>query len=186
MLQTAMKQILYEDTRQVLGKHDRKNDWWRSHGVEVVRKKLDFGDYVTDESNVSVDTKRNISEVAMDCGRDHDRFAREMERAREAGYRLVILIETTGNFPTVESLAGWMNTSCERCQHFRARTCNPLAKRGGCIKFKRPPMRGETLAKIMATMASDHGCVFELAHPMVAAKRVCDLLGVRYDLHGRT
>ena len=88
MLQTTMQQILYEDTRQVLGKHDRKNEWWRSHGVEVVRRKLDFGDYMVDGSNVSVDTKRNISEVAMDCGRDHDRFAREMDRAREAGYRL--------------------------------------------------------------------------------------------------
>jgi len=171
------------DTRQKRGKHENIDRWFDLHGVEYEYRKLDTGDYATDDlsSNILVDTKKGLSEVAMDCGRDHDRFAREMDRARDAGYRLVILIETTGNFPTVESLARWMNTSCERCQHFRARACNPLAKRGGCIKFKRPPMRGETLAKIMATMASDHGCVFELVHPMVAAKRVCDLLGVRYE-----
>ena len=86
---------IYEDTRQQSGKHENKARWWEGHGVEVERAKLDFGDYMAADgsSNIVVDTKRSIDEVAMDCGRDHARFVREMERAKAAGCRLVVLIE---------------------------------------------------------------------------------------------
>lgn len=173
-------QILYEDTRQIIkprDKHKRKHDWWKNHGVQVVRKTLSFGDYVLDGSNVVVDTKRNIQEVAMDCGRDHERFAREMERAREAGCRLVILIETGGNYKTVDDLERWLNDTCTRCT-YKGYECHPPTSR--CLRFRSRPMSGVTLSRIMKTMADHHGCRFELCHPLMAAKRVCDLLGVRY------
>lgn len=173
------ERTLWEDSRQQAGKHERKNIWWRSHGVTVQRKKLDFGDYIVDGSNVSVDTKRNLQEVAMDCGRDHDRFAREMERAREAGYRLVILVEVTGNYKSVDDVAKWTNDVCKQCAEYRANVCRPPRDR--CKRFKRRPMAGKTLARIMRSMERDHGCVFEFAHPLMAAKRICDLLGVRYE-----
>ena len=120
-----MEQILWEDTRQQKGKHDRKNAWWHSHGVTVQRAKLDFGDYMVDGSNISVDTKRNLQEVAMDCGRDHKRFVREMERASATGYRLVILVEVGGNYKSIADVERWTNDVCKRCQHHRAGTCGP-------------------------------------------------------------
>ena len=171
-------QILWEDTRQQANKHERKNTWWKNHGVKVIRKTLNFGDYMMDGSNIVVDTKRNIQEVTMDCGRDHARFAREMERAREAGYRLVILVETGGNYKTVDDLARWTNDTCKRCG-FRGYGCNP--PHDTCLRYQRRPMSGATLAKLMRTMADHHGCRFELCHPLMAAKRICDLLGVRYE-----
>ncbi len=170
-------QILYEDTRQQANKHNTKNAWWNAHGVTVIRKKLDAGDYMLDGSNILVDTKRNIQEVAMDCGRDHARFAREMDRARDAGYRLVILIETTGNYHCVADVARWENDVCRRCDIRRYGDCTKQR----CTRFKRRPMTGETLSRIMAKMEADHGCRFEFAHPKMAAKRICDLLGVSYE-----
>ena len=173
------EQILYEDTRQQKGKHERKNIWWNSHGVTVKRKTLDFGDYVIDGSNISVDTKRNLQEVAMDCGKDHARFAREMDRARAAGYRLVILVEVGGNYKSIPDVEGWTNDVCKRCGEYRAKKCRPPRDR--CKRFKRRPMTGKTLARIMRSMEKDHGCIFEFVHPMMTAKRICDLLGVEYE-----
>jgi len=76
---------IVEDTRQKVGKHGLKNAWWAAHGVDVVRRKLDFGDYLYGPSNVVVDTKQDLMALAMDLGRDHARFVRECERAAGAG-----------------------------------------------------------------------------------------------------
>lgn len=167
------------DTRQKQGKHENIDRWFRNHGVEYEYRKLDTGDYATDDlsSNILVDTKKGLSEVAMNCGRDHARFVREMERARDTGYRLVILIETTGNYKSISDVERWLNDTCKRCG-FRGYGCNP--PHDTCLRYQRRPMSGVTLAKLMRTMADHHGCRFELCHPLMAAKRICDLLGVRY------
>lgn len=170
---------LYEDTRQQAGKHKTKNDWWERHGVTVVRKKLDFGDYVTDGSNISVDTKRSVMEVVMDCGRDHARFVREMERAAKAGYRLVILIETP-QVKSIADLSDWTNDVCRRCERHRLGYCVPKVA-AKCATHRSKPMQGVTLGRIMTTMQEEYNCVFEFVHPLRAARRICEILGVRYD-----
>ena len=174
------RKTLTEDTRQQKGKHENKNRWWAAHGVTVKRAKVDFGDYVTDGSNVSIDTKRSMGEVAMDCGKDHDRFAREMERAREAGYRLVILVEVGAPYRTLDDVARWTNDACKRCERYRNLLCDPRAN-NRCQKYRRKPMQGPTLMRIMRAMEENHGCVFEFCHPMHSAMRICELLGVEYE-----
>lgn len=172
--------IIYEDTRQQEGKHEAKRAWFAAHGVEVVRKKLDAGDYATEQSNVLVDTKRGLSEVAMDVGRDHDRFAREMERARDAGYRLVVLVEVGAPYRTTEDVARWTNDVCKRCDWYKRLLCDPIA-RGRCRKYRSKPMRGSTMAKIIRSMERDYGCRFEYVNPRYSARRICELLGVSHE-----
>ena len=172
--------IIYEDTRQQAGKHEAKRLWFEEHGVEVVRRKLDAGDYACDTSNVLVDTKRGLSEVAMDVGRDHDRFAREMERARDAGCRLVVLVEVGWPYRTTEDVANWTNDACRRCEHYRRVQCDPLATRR-CKRYRSKPMLGSTVAKIVRAMERDYGCRFEYVNPRYAARRICELLGVSYE-----
>lgn len=175
-----MAQILYEDTRQQLGKHEAKRLWFEAHGIEVVRKKLDAGDYAADHSNLLVDTKRGLSEVAMDVGRDHARFAREMERARDAGCRLVVLVEVGYPYRSTEDVARWVNDACKRCDRHRQHLCDPMAG-GRCQRYRRKPMRGTTVAKIIEAMERDYGCRFEYVNPRYSARRICELLGVRHD-----
>ena len=170
---------IYCDTRQQKGKHENIDRWFERHGVEYEYRKLDFGDYMTDGSNISIDTKRNVQEVAGNCGKDHARFAREMERAREAGYRLVILVETP-KYKQVSDIAGWTNRVCARCQKKRMGYCNPKQSIG-CSAGHRKPMTGATLARIMKSMESNHGSKFEFCHPAHTARFICDLLGVPYD-----
>lgn len=177
----SMGDVIYEDSRQQIkpvDKHAQKHLWWRNHGVTVQRRKLDFGDYITDGSNVSVDTKRNMAEVAMDCGRDNRRFAREMDRARNAGYRLVILVETGTGIRCIDDVMRWTNDVCKRCQHYRAKSCDPL--RDKCRRFRGKPTTGVTLARTMQTFEEHHGCIFAFVHPSAAARVICETLGVPY------
>ena len=172
--------VIYEDTRQQKGKHESKRAWFEAHGIEVVRKKLDAGDYATDQSNILIDTKRNLAEVAMDVGRDHDRFAREMERARDAGCRLVVLVEVGFPYRSTEDVTKWVNDTCKRCDYYRRVLCEPSAS-GRCRRYRSKPMRGSTMAKIIQSMERDYGCRFEYVNPRYAARRICELLGVSYE-----
>ena len=172
--------VIYEDTRQQKGKHEAKRAWFEAHGIEVVRKKLDAGDYATDQSNILIDTKRNLTEVAMDVGRDHDRFAREMERARDAGCRLVVLVEVGFPYRSTEDVTRWVNDTCRRCDQYRRLLCDPAAN-GRCKRYRSKPMRGSTMAKIIQSMERDYGCRFEYVNPRYSARRICELLGVSYE-----
>lgn len=169
---------IYEDSRQKVGKHERKRLWFESHGIEVARRKLDTGDYERADgaSNVLIDTKRSLDEVAMDVGRDHARFVRELDRARDAGCRLVVLIECGAPYRELDDVARWYPQPCRKCQ-YRSSWCEPRTH-GRCGRFKRKPMQGTTLLSIMRTLERTHGCRFEIVHPAHAARRICELLGV--------
>lgn len=177
-----MYNTVVEDTRQVItpvDKHAKKHLWWKSHGVEVIRHVLDFGDYTSFYTNVAIDTKANLQEICGNLGKEHARVVREVERANAAGFRLVFLIEVGGNYKSIADVERWTNDVCQKCQEYRAGTCHPPRER--CKRFRRRPMTGKTLAKIMRGMERDHGCYFEFVHPMMAAKRICDMLGVNYE-----
>lgn len=179
--------VLYEDTRQQVhgtDKHAQKHEWWQAHGVELVRRKLDFGDYATDESNIVVDTKRNMSEICANlCGktREHNRVRNEMERASESGYRLVFLIECTG-YASIGDVAGWTHDHCKKCVHYKRKECKPRDLKSKCLKHStRKPAQGDRLAKTMQTMSRKYGCRFEFVRPRDSARRICELLGVAYE-----
>lgn len=63
-------------------------------GVEYSVTKLFIGDYM-DYSRpfLIVDRKQSIAELAKNCTADHERFKRELERAKSVGATLVILVE---------------------------------------------------------------------------------------------
>ena len=170
------------DTRQQAGKHDHKDEWFAAHGIETLRRKLDFGDYMRDGSNLSVDTKRNVDEIAQNInGRNHDRFTRECQRAAEAGCRLVVLVENLHGYTCIEDVRPWVNGHCRACVHYRRRTCVPRDPKGKCPRHgTRKPIQGPRLAKAMETMGRRYGVRFEFCHPREAAERICELLGVEY------
>ena len=167
------------DTRQQDGKHVHKDEWFAAHGINIVRRKLDFGDYMADGSNVSVDTKRNVAEIAQNIsGKNHARFKRECIRAQDAGYRLVVLVENLDGYTQLSHVAAWTNTHCRHCNLMRQRVCDPRAN-GKCLRHKTlKPIQGPRLAKAMSTMEKRYGVRFEFCKPKNAAKRICELLGV--------
>ena len=178
-----MASVIKTDTRQHAGKHVIKDEWWASHGVSTIRQKLDFGDYMADGSNVSVDTKRSISEIAQNInGRNHDRFKRECVRAKDAGYRLVVLVENREQVEDLKGVSKWLNDHCRMCGERRAKRCSPYDNTCKCPKHgTRKPIQGPRLAKAMDTMSQRYGVEFQFCDPRETAKRICELLGVEYE-----
>ena len=88
--------ILLEDTRNQPGKHKNIAAYCQQQGIEIIRSKLLVGDYMlTGEGSggISVDTKQDVKELAMDVFQSHDRFRRECETAQKCNIQLIILTE---------------------------------------------------------------------------------------------
>lgn len=166
--------MIIEDTRQQREKHEHIKMWMEAHGVafEQRSRALPFGDYMSDNgSNVVVDTKKDVQELVMDVGRDHDRFIRECDKARAAGYRLVVLVESSARYNDRSQLERWTSKVCLMC-----RACRP-SQENGCKRYRSKPMQGSTLVKILDAMERRHGVVFEFVSKKDAARRICELLG---------
>ena len=169
--------VIYFDTRQQAGKHEVKHTWLRDHGIELVRRKLDEGDYETDGSNVTVDTKAHMDELAANVTRDHKRFADECDRAQSKGKRLVVLTEDGTNDPW-----DWTNSRCRTCKYRVRICCHPRQRGEACSRYgTTKPTQGNTVSKTLKSMERDYGVRFMFCDIEDTGRIICDLLGVEYD-----
>lgn len=101
--------VLLEDTRNKEGKHANVRRYCEKHGIEIVRQKLDVGDYMLPDGKVSIDTKENLDELARNLMNRNDasRFWREVRRSRAAGIKLVVLCEHGGSIKSINDVAKW-------------------------------------------------------------------------------
>jgi ERCC4-type nuclease len=89
-----MMKYLLIDTREKPKKITGIVDYFDSIGLIHESTKLLFGDYMDfNRPEIVVDRKHNIAELAKNCTIESARFVRELERAKKAGARLVILVE---------------------------------------------------------------------------------------------
>lgn len=79
------------------------------NGIEYEVKKLDVGDYMLEGGRISVDRKRNLSELSHNLMNraDHSRFWKEVRRARDQGIKLYILCEHGGKVKSIQDVAQW-------------------------------------------------------------------------------
>ena len=121
-----------------------------------MKSKCVVGDYVNLENPmVVVDRKKDLQEVAGNVCQQHDRFVRELELAKELGYRMYILVEEP-SITSVEQVFGWYNWRRKK---------NPKA------------ISGRTLGKIMLTMSQKYGITWEFTTKQNCGKRIVELLG---------
>ena len=169
------------DTRQQADKHNIKDKWFEEHGIETVRKKVDFGDYILDVEHptVSVDTKRSVDEIAQNISSQHERFKREILRANDNGARLVILVENKDGYLIVDDLLPWVNSECKRCRSYFKKECNPCGP-GPCTnskhKSKHKPIQGARLALAMKTMSTRYGVEWLFCRPEDSAQIIYSIL----------
>ena len=154
-----METVLIEDTRQQSGKHDTKHGWWAAHDVALIRSKLAWGDYALPPV-VCVDTKASIAELACDIDQQHARFRRELLGARDAGVKLVVLVENDDGVESLADLSGWNESQHDFAQR----------------KFAQKRIHGSRLAKACATMEARYGVRFEFCPPAEAAERIVSIL----------
>ena len=148
------------DTRQKDGLHALKHEHFAELGIHCVRTKLYVGDYMFVGGVRSVDTKRDLQELAADIDQQHDRFRRELVNARDAGIALTVLVENADGVRSLNDLAGWV----EPARSF-ARRRN--AKRR---------IDGIRLAKACMTMEDRYGVKFAFCAPEEAGAKVIEIL----------
>lgn len=101
---------VYVDTREKPRAIAKILAQFESAGVEIIHQKLDVGDYMlSPDGGISVDRKQNLLEVCGNLAQQHRRFSAECLRAKEAGVRLVILVEHGGKIRSIEDVYGWRN-----------------------------------------------------------------------------
>ena len=150
--------ILIEDTRQVVGKHKLKNEYFKKMGIEVVRSKLLFGDYQNPQNpSIAIDTKKDIQELIGDLTKDHERFRRELQLAKKCGAKLIILIEDE-KVTCINDLYTWYNWRLKK---------SPKAT------------KGSTLAKMLYTIENnteDYNCQFIFTKKSECGAKIIELL----------
>lgn len=81
----GLKEIDKKTTKSVIGLNN----------VYIINDLCSIGDYCNlDKPNVFVERKASWDEFAGNCGKNHARFKRELERLDECGGKMYILVET--------------------------------------------------------------------------------------------
>lgn len=146
---------LIEDTRQQKGKHDTKHEYFSDNGINLVRCALPFGDYAPAPA-VSVDTKRDMDEIAMDiCGREHKRFINECKAARDAGSKLIILVENRVGIRSMSEVHKWVNPR---------------------VIYSDKCVQGDRLQKAMETISERYGVEFRFCLPEEAGRVIVEIM----------
>lgn len=142
------------DTREQ--KYSHVTEYFDKENIKWYRSKLICGDYQNPENPMTIiDRKKDLQEVAGNVCQQHERFVRELELAKELGYKMIILVEEP-NITTLTNVCSWYN--------WRRRT-NPKA------------VTGKTLYKIMSTMSEKYGVEWQFCKKSECGKRIVELLG---------
>lgn len=144
-----MLKYIIEDTRQKIGKHKNKEEYFVKQGIQIVRSKLPVGDFARlDNLTRIVDTKAGVLELVNNiCGKSHERFRKECVMAQKCGIKLIFLIEEKY---TLETLKEWTS--------------------------KRTKVIGETLVKAMITMRNRYGVEFMFCDKKDAGECILKIL----------
>ena len=161
------RMVLIEDTRQQSGKHRNVKAYCDRHGIDLVRKKLDVGDYMVPCGTVSIDTKQSMGEVYCNLITDHDRFRRECVRAKESGIQLVVLVEEA-SITSLEDVKEWVNPRVVQWDWAVEHGYKPMGKA--------PPISSKRLYGIMRTMTENYGVQWEFCHKNSTGKRIVEIL----------
>lgn len=147
--------IIIEDTRQKPGEHEAKHLWWKEHRTALIRNKLPFGDYAL-PPRVAVDTKKDMDEICGNiCSKDNTRFKNECIAARDAGCKLIFLVENRCGIRSIDDVHNWVNPR---------------------VIISPNCAQGDRLEKAMKTMSARYGCEFRFCAPEESAQIITEIL----------
>ena len=166
---------IIEDTGQQAGQHENIRAYCEQHGIILRRQKLNVGDYII-APKVSVDTKKGMEEVYNNLVQDHDRFRRECIRAQEDGTRLIILIENSDGFRSLDDVLLWRNPRVDK--YYEKYSFALAAHKHGKsdIRIPKPPMDNKRLVRIMETMHDRYGVEWMFCSRAETGAKVVELL----------
>lgn len=126
-------------------------------GVKTINSKLYVGDYQSlDNPRLVIDRKKDLLELCGNVCQQHERFQKELVRARDAEIKIIILCEHGQDIKCLEDVYFWENPR--------------LAKSPRATK-------GETLYKTLCTIRDRYEVRFEFCDKRSTGKRIVELLG---------
>ena len=144
------------DTREHPQAIKRILQYFEDQGIQVVRSKLYVGDYQEISNGLLVvDRKQNLVELAGNLTQGHKRFKDELERAKQAKIRLVVLCEHGGQIRSLEDVAAWQNPR---------------------LKESPNAITGERMARIMETMTDRYGVEWMFCDKRQTGRRILEIL----------
>lgn len=145
------------DSREHAHAIDGVKAQFRQAGALYYVSKLYVGDYCSlDNPRLVVDRKQDLIEVCGNVCQQHERFRAEMERAAEAGIRVVFLVEHGRGIREIADVERWTNPRLRK---------SPKATTGG------------QLAKTMRTMAERYGVAWAFCEKADTGRRILEILG---------
>lgn len=150
-----MSRVILEDSRQKPEKNAHIRLQLEKLGYKVDRCKMYVGDYqFADNGKIVIDTKQDLQEVCGNVTQQHERFQAECVRAKEAGIKLVILVQEQ-NITELYRVPSWYNWRRKK---------NPKA------------LNGIALWKIMTTMSERYGIEWRFCKKTEVGKTIIDIL----------
>lgn len=136
-------------------------------GITYISSKLYVGDYMSfDNPRLIIDRKQNLNELCSNVCQGHKRFTDELQRAKDAGIKLIIL-----------------------CEHGRGIKCLADVNRWYNPRLKDSPkaVSGQRLFKILYTVEKKYGATFLFCEKKDTGKKIIEILsGGGENLNGST
>lgn len=168
--------VIQMDTREQAGKKKHILSYFEQNNIKVIRSKMYVGDWTRlDNQTVCIDTKTlGLQEVYQNLVQSHKRFRDECIRAKEAGIRLIILVEQSG-IHSLGDVAKWRNKRYE--DWFYIHNAQEHGKMLGAKISKKPPVSSERLMNMMKAMTMNYGVEWQFCNKSQTGKRIVEILG---------
>lgn len=159
--------VIQMDTREKAGKKGHITSAFDAAGVRYIRSKMYVGDYtLLHDQSLCIDVKQGLQEVYSNLVQEHERFRAECVRARDAGIRLLILVEQP-EIQTLEDVHTWENPS------IAAYNKKVLE---GAERPKRPPISSLRLQSMMLAMTALYDVEWRFCAPKDTGKVIINIL----------
>ena len=165
-----MEYVIVSDTREKTGKKNHILNTFAKYHLKVVRTKMYVGDWtLLNNQSVCIDTKQGLQEVYSNLVQSHERFRAECVRAKDAGIRLIVLIEES-HIKHLDEVKTWVNP--------RDIIYRKQVEQGKATQ-KAAPVSSKRLHNIMRTMSELYACEWSFTPKERCGEVILQLLGVQ-------
>lgn len=159
------------DTREHKSEWERISKQFDYIGVQYFRSKMYVGDYMSlDNPRLCIDRKKDLQELVGNVTQQHERFKAELIRAKDAGIKLIILVEHGGGITCLEDVFLWQNP---RKHEVKWRWEN--GKRVKTV-ISAKAVDGNQLYKSLCTIRDRYGAEFAFCRKEDTGKKIVELL----------
>ena len=183
------KEKIICDTRERKNQHILK--YFEKKNIEYETKKVDEGDYKLEgKDTICIERKGNLNEIMANI--TQARFKRELERAKQKGVKLIVLIENSSNINSIDDIPlKWKNPRLEQYKRtlkwklglnyhaeYNEWELYRQAKER-CLQTYRPPQSPEQLRKALHTIEDnkeEYSVSFEFCSKTETGQKILEIL----------